>query len=698
MEKTLVICEKPTAAAKIAAALSDGRPEKAELNGVPYFNIERDGRPVTVVSALGHLFTLKNTRPMKDYPIYDIDWVPSYKADKKAFRTEAFIETIKELATDATDYVVATDFDIEGSTIGYNVLKYLCGEGAVDRAKRMKFSTLTTEDLQNAYENVMPRLDFEFVNAGIARHVLDWYWGMNVSLALSTAVKAAEQRFAKLSAGRVQTPTLKILVEKEREIKAFNPEPFWVLSLLLEFDGGEVVAEHSTPQFFDKAEAERALAACKGKPAMISEIQKRKYQRPPPVPFDLGALQAEAYNLFGYTPMRTQQITQNLYIAGLISYPRTSSQKLPPAIGYHKIIKQLGMSSAYEKTANELLKKHALVPHEGEKTDPAHPAIFPTGERERLAGPNQRLYDLIVRRFFAVFGEPALVESVKVELDVGGQRFFVRGRRVLDAGWLDYYGRYGATEEVILPELEEGQEVHVKETMFEEKETQPPPRYNPASIVKEMEARNLGTKATRASILQGIYERGYIIGNQINVTDLGIEVVDSLLKHCPEIANEELTAEFEREMDAISEGKRSKDEVIAKARAELDKILAKFRQHQLEIGKQLAEAYSITRRKQRVMGKCSKCGGDLMLIVSRATHKRFAGCSNYPNCKNSFPLPQAGLIFSLDKTCEQCGLPMIQVNRPGMRPYRMCLSPECPSKADWGKRRKARKKVEKTEG
>jgi DNA topoisomerase-1 len=207
-----------------------------------------------------------------------------------------------------------------------------------------------------------------------------------------------------------------------------------------------------------------------------------------------------------------------------------------------------------------------------------------------------------------------------------------------------------------------------------------------------MESKNLGTKATRASILQNIYERGYIFGSKITVTELGIEVVDSLLKYCPEIANEELTADFEREMEAIQEGRRSKDEVIVKARLELDKILTKFRQHQLEIGKQLAEAYSITRRKQRIMGKCSKCGGDLMLIVSRATHKRFAGCSNYPNCKNSFPLPQAGMVFSLDKTCEQCGTPMIQVNRPGMRPYRMCLSPECPTKADWGKKRAGAKK------
>jgi len=700
MTKTLIVCEKPTAAVKITTALAEKKPKKRELNGVPYYEFERDGKQMVVVPALGHLFTLKNLKPMRDYPIYDIDWVPAYVADREAKRTQVFVEAIKELAKDATDYVSACDYDIEGSVIAANVLRYLCGEEAMKHAKRMKFSTLTAEDLRRAYEQLMPRLDFELINAGITRHVLDWYWGMNVSLAMSTAVKAAEQRFAKLSAGRVQTPTLKILVEREREIKAFKPEAFWVLSLLLKLDGMEVLAEHAIPRFFDRAEAERVLTACEGKPAKVSAIQARQYQRPPPVPFDLGGLQSEAYRCFGYTPMRTQQIAQALYQAALISYPRTSSQKLPPTIGYAKIIEQLGsISRQYKKFSDGLLSKPELIPNEGKKTDPAHPAIFPTGEKpENLTGPSQRLYDLIVRRFFSVFGKPALVESVKIELDVGGQPFYIHGRRVLDEGWLEYYGPYGATEEIILPQLREGQELEVKEVKFEKKETQPPPRYNPASIVKEMETRNLGTKGTRAPILQNIYERGYIFGNQITVTDLGIEVIDSLLKYCPEITSEELTAEFEREMDAVQEGKRDKEEVIAKARIELDKILSKFRQHQLDIGKLLAEAYRTTRMKQRILGKCSKCGGDLRVIVSRTTHKRFAGCSNYPKCANTFPLPQAGMIVSLGRTCEQCGVPMIQVNRAGMRPYRMCIEPKCPSKAEWRKKSNVSKVEEAKNG
>lgn len=690
MGKTLIICEKPSSAAKIAAALAKKKPKKQELNGVPYYELELDGKRMFVAPALGHLFTLKNVKPMHDYPVYDVDWVPTYEVNRRAERARAFVEAIRELAKDADEFISATDYDVEGAVIGYNVLRFLCDEKAVSRAKRMKFSALTTSDLRQAYENLLPRLDLELVDSGIARHVLDWYWGMNVSKAMSAAVEAAHKRFAKLSTGRVQTPMLKILVEREREIKAFKPEPFWVVSLLFEIEGREIIAEHATPRFFNKAEAGKVRDSCQGKQARVSAIQTRQYRQPPPAPFDLGVLQSEAYRCFGYTPMRTQQLAQFLYDAALISYPRTSSQKLPPSIGYAEIIERLGkISKQYKKLADSLLELPELSPNEGGKTDPAHPAIYPTGEKpEKLSGPQQKLYDLIVRRYFSVFGKPALKESVRVELDVGGQPFYLRGRRIIDDGWLMYYGPYGATEEITLPLLSEGQVLMPKKLLFDEKETQPPPRYNPASIIKEMEKRNLGTKATRAPILQNVYNRGYIMGNQIRVTELGMGVVDALSEHCPEIISEELTAHFEQEMEAIQQGKRNKDEVIAKARAKLNEILKKFKQHQLEIGKGLGEAFRQTKQKQRVLGTCQKCGGQLKIVVSRRTHKRFAGCSNYSEgCRNSFPLPQFGMIMSMDKTCEQCGTPMIQVNRQGTRPYRMCLDPKCPSKKDWGKKK-----------
>ncbi|MCQ8898448.1 MAG: DNA topoisomerase, partial [Hadesarchaea archaeon] len=274
-----------------------------------------------------------------------------------------------------------------------------------------------------------------------------------------------------------------------------------------------------------------------------------------------------------------------------------------------------------------------------------------------------------------------------VELSCGGEGFRLSGRRVVKRGWLDLYGKYAEAEEVPLPPLREGERLEVEEVRLERGETQPPPRYNPASAVREMEARGLGTKATRAPILQNLYERGYIVGERITVTDLGLQVVSTLEKYCPEIVSEELTASFEREMEAIQEGKVRKEEVIERARLKLDEILRKFRERELEIGRELAEMYRRTREAQRTLGRCPGCGGNLRIIVTR-NHKRFAGCSNFERgCRVTYPLPSSGTILALGKTCPECGTPLIQVRRTGRRPYRMCLDPNCPSKAGWGKNR-----------
>ncbi len=695
--KIFILCEKPSAASKIASALGGGSVRKGERKGVPYYVLEVDGREAVVVPSLGHLFTLKNTKPLRDYPVFDVEWVPSYLADRKAARTRAFLEAIRELARGSSEYVVATDFDVEGSVIGWTVLRFLCGEGAVEKAKRMKFSTLTAGELREAYRNLLPRLDFEQVDAGIARHVLDWYWGMNVSRALSSSLQKAAGSFAKLSAGRVQTPTLKILTEREKEIRGFVPRPFWTLKLVVEADGEELVAEHEVERFWEEGEARRAKEAC-GEEAVVRGVEVRQHRRLPPVPFDLGTLQAEAYRCFGYTPLRTQQLAQDLYLAGLISYPRTGSQKLPPALGYRGILEKLGGMREYREAAGSLLAKRELRPREGEKTDPAHPSIHPTGEKPgELKGPQRNLFDLIVRRFLAVFGDPAVVEGIGVELACGDQTFRLSGRRVVERGWLDLYGRYAEAEEVPLPPLREGQRLRVKEVRLERGETQPPPRYNPASIVREMAERGLGTKATRASILQNLYERGYIRGERITVTELGMGVVEALQEHCPEIVSEELTASFEREMDAIQEGRVRKEEVMEKARVKLEEILRKFKEREAEIGERLAEMYRKTRLAQRTLGKC-RCGGELRVIATR-NGKRFAGCSNFERgCRVTYPLPSSGTILALGRTCPQCGTPLIQVRRPGGRPYRMCLEPGCPSKEGWRKKEPASRQENTPEG
>ncbi|MEM3464364.1 MAG: DNA topoisomerase, partial [Candidatus Bathyarchaeia archaeon] len=436
-----------------------------------------------------------------------------------------------------------------------------------------------------------------------------------------------------------------------------------------------------------KKEANAVVDACKGKDGVVESIEVKQFQQMPPTPFDIGALQSEAYSLFGYTPRRTLDIAQRLYLDALISYPRTSSQKLPPAINYEAILKSLSGVSEYRKLAAELLAKKELKPNEGKKEDPAHPAIYPTGNLpERvLEEPERRIWDLVVRRFMAVFGEPAIRQSLKVCINVDGQRFFLRGRQTLKEGWLRFYEPYVRSEEVLLPPLEEGQRLRVRRVILEDKFTKPPPRYNPGSLLKKMEEVGIGTKATRADIIQTLYDRKYVRDERMVVTDLGFEVLEVLKRHCPPIVSIGLTRKLEERMDKIQSNQEKRENVLLDAIKILKPVVEGLKAKEKTIGEQLSNAIKRARLEERIVGQCPLCGtGMLMILYSRKTGKRFIGCTNFfkKQCNAAFPLPQRGTARPLGRNCRGCGWPTVQVRIKGRRPWNLCFNPKCPLKME----------------
>ena len=306
---------------------------------------------------------------------------------------------------------------------------------------------------------------------------------------------------------------------------------------------------------------------------------------------------------------------------------------------------------------------------------------------KKLTPQQRKLYDLIVRRTLATFADPAIRESMKVTINVGNHNFLTVGKRTVTPGWFEIYAPYVRLEEQILPDLRVGQVLRVIKLNVLEKETQPPPRYTQGSIIKEMEKRGLGTRATRAEILQILYNRGYITGKSITITKLGEVVVEVLKEFCPRIVSEELTRHFEEEMELVMQGKKKREEVIEEAKKVLIEILEDFKKNEKEIGKKLLKAFIAYKRGIRTLGKCPKCGSDLVIVRSKRTGKRFVGCSGYSKgCDFSMPLPQFGTIVPLNKECPICGMPMIQVNRKGKRPFRMCININCESKKNWSKK------------
>jgi len=679
--QTLIISEKPQSAFRIASALAEGSAKKVKRGGAYWYEFIRNDKKHVVVPAVGHLFAL-DTKKGKgwDYPVFDVNWVPTH--GKKGYEyTKKYFNNIKRLVKKPREFIIATDYDREGEVIGFNILRFLCNK---EDAKRMKFSTLTKIDLVDAYENVMKNIDFGQAEAGLTRHFLDFFWGINTTRALTLAMKGfLKNAFVVVSSGRVQSPTLKMLAKREKEIKTFKPVPYWQLELYCLCNGKVLVALYEKDKLWKKENAQKIYDECKDKDGKVKDIQKRTYKHLPPVPMDTTALLTEAYSSFGFSPSQTMSLAEALYNQALISYPRTGSQKLPAKIGYKKILTELSKIKEFKQFAQEILSK-PLKPREGKKTDPAHVAIYPTGEKpKRLTKQQTKLYDLIVKRFFAVFGKPAIREHVKVILYVNGHKFILSGARTIDKGWIRYLKEYVKFKEQALPELKKGQVLKVKELFLLDKETQPPNRFSQASIIHEMEKHGLGTKATRSQILRTLYERGYITGKSIQVTNFGEKVIEVLNDYCPRIISEDLTRKFEEEMERVSETKKKRKEVVDNARKVLTEILSDFKKHEDNIGGKLSKAYIAYKKDQKVIGKCPECGSDLRIITSRRTGKRFVGCSGYKDgCRFSTPLPQHGFIKGLEKSCKVCGYPMIAVKFRGKRWFTSCTNMQCPTKEE----------------
>jgi DNA topoisomerase-1 len=528
----------------------------------------------------------------------------------------------------------------------------------------------------------MPNLDFGMINAGKTRHEVDWLYGINLSRALTNAANQQKRGYNTLSTGRVQGPTLKFLVTRECSIQTFEPTPYWSILAEIDVNGRKYRIDYEKEVINKKDEADAVVQACSGKTGTVENIEQKTTQTPPPFPFDLGSLQRQAYSLFGYTPRQTGDIAERLYLDALISYPRTSSQKLPPTINYKAILDGLSQETTYQRHATELLHNDNLVPRQGPNDDPAHPAIYPTGNRPQrpLTQGEHRIRDLIVRRFMAVFGKPEIKQNITADINVNGYHFYIQGRKILKEGWITSYKPYVHTEEVQLPPIEEGQTAQVSRVLREDKFTKPPPRYNPSSLLRRMEKEGIGTKATRADTIETLYKRKYITGKSITVTDLGNDVTKVLHDHAPAVVSIKLTRDLEEQMEHIQRGTQKPENVLVETIERLKPVLTELKNKESAIGETLGNALRQMRIQERIIGPCPTChSGKLMILRSKRTGKRFIGCTNYfkNTCRTSFPLPQQGIVKPSGRPCKNCGWPQLFIHISGRHAWNLCFNPDC---------------------
>jgi len=682
----LIISEKPQAAEKIAKALAEGEMKKVRDDKVNYFALTRNGKDIRVASAVGHLYGLgEKGGESWTYPIFETEWKPIYKTNKMASFTKDYIKTLEKLGKEASEITVASDYDIEGEVIGLNVVRFALKK---EDANRMKFSTLTKNDLIKAYENKQSHLEWGQAKAGETRHTLDWYYGINLSRAFTQSIRKGTNQFKVLSTGRVQAPALHFLAERERKIQVFIPEDYSEIYLNGKCENINFKAQYELPEekvkerkkeleklkiekdsedekiivdknkIFDKEYSNKIYKETVNKDGKISNISSKQFKQKVPTPFDLTSLQMEASTMLGFSPKRTLEIAQKLYVEGVTSYPRTSSQKLPKELNLKEVLEKLKKQSIY-KTKIDLIYEinKSLKPNEGKKTDPAHPAIHPTGEiSKNLDAQSIKLYDLIVKRFFAIFGKDAIRETNIIKIDINSHNFILKGTRTIEKNWHLLYEPYLKFEDVELPKFNKNDKVENKKIEVLNKKTTHPKRYTDASIIKELEKRNLGTKATRAEILENLRNRGFVIDKSIKITELGLAMDSVLTEETPILVDEKLTRHFEEEMEKIREEKSTPEKILNEAKKKLNKILLEISQKEVELGRKLAKASHIATIEMSTVGKCPNCkDGILMIRTAKKTGKKFVGCNNYPNCKTIFNLPSVKFIKTIPDQPEDDG-------------------------------------------
>lgn len=712
---TLVICEKPDAARRIAKAL--GTSSFDERRGLPasvFSIVDRHNQHFVICSAVGHLYRLVDVSSNRStYPVFDIKWTPISKTKNgSGSKSVQIIKSISLLSKRATKFVHACDYDLEGEVIGYNILQYACNN-KYENSLRAKFSTITDEEIKNSFDNLL-KPSASLAEAGRSRHMIDFIYGVNLSRALTQSFKVSNngKRYRNLSIGRVQGPTLAFVVDREIEIRAHVPEPFWTICGKFEKDGQIIDAHYYQQKISTLFQATSILNACKNQDGKVAKIEKQRVTLKAPTPFDLGDLQKEAYRVFRLSPSYTLTIAEKLYIYALISYPRTSSQKLPTSINYKKIISgilKIGDGN-YASLITALLAKDHLSPNEGSKTDPAHPSIYPTGERPKgkLEVVELKLFDLIIRRFLATFGHPAMSQNTTVSILVKDEHIFkAEGKKILYEGWMQFYKPYvnRFNIDTSLPELHDNDILKNIAITMDQKFTQPPARFNEASLLEEMERKKIGTKATRSEIIRTLFKRNYITNANrqrdndrivgggrggIEATEIGFEIIQSMRRYVPNIVSTELTRSMEEQLECVESAKAKSSFVIDYAKDRLRESIVRFKENEIEIGRELTEAVIVFSQNQHqqqelqtVLGTCPVCNkGVLKIIRSKATRKRFVGCSNYSSgvCKATAPLPQKGSIKTTHRTCALCRWPVLRIIYPTKRHWEFCINLQCPSK------------------
>ncbi|WP_031409582.1 DNA topoisomerase III [Geobacillus vulcani] len=606
--KSLVLAEKPSVARDIARVLGCKETHKSYMEGPRYI----------VTWALGHLVELKMPedydRKYETWRLEDLPIIPKQMGLKVIRQTSHQFRAIEHLAKrrDVKDCIIATDAGREGELVARWILQKI---GWTKPIWRLWISSQTDQAIRDGFRQLKPGAQFDrLYESAVCRAEADWLIGLNVTRALTTKYNDP------LSAGRVQTPTLAMIIEREREIQSFVPVPYWTIHARI----GSITAtweRHGGKRLFDQDEANGLMARLNGQPARVTSVKRKRKSEPAPLPYDLTELQREANKRFGFSAKKTLSVLQRLYEQHkLVTYPRTDSRYLPSDMASTMKDRLTAMKSGYEDIIAPLLAKgKAKAAHRVFQDDKVtdHHAIIPTDERldlGKLSADERKLYDMIARRFLALFYPPYEYETTTATFEIGGETFVARETAVVNAGFQTVLGKKETEVKPTWFHLSEGQMLAPVQLELERSFTEPPSRYSEADLLAQMEKYGLGTPATRADIIERLVETEVVErkDGRFYPTKKGKQLIELVNE---ELKSPELTARWERELEAIARGKGNPKQFLTHIRRQTEQLVAEIKQSE-----RVYKAPNLTQLT------CPECGA---LLKERKTKDgRMLVCSN----------------------------------------------------------------------
>ncbi len=645
--------------------------------------VESPAKSKTIKKILGNSYDIEASYGhIRDFPPkvlgFDVqnNFMPEFEVipEKKAV-----VKKLNDLAKKADKVYLASDPDREGEAIAWHVRQVIDVDD--DKVFRIEFNEITPKAVTYAVEHSR-QIDMQRVKAQQTRQILDRLVGYKIS-----PVLWEKMRNYHLSAGRVQSVALKMICEREEEIKAFTPVEYWTISANLLKDKSQFSAElskykNAKADIKNEEEAKKIVKYLKEKNRefIVSKITTRNTQRKPTAPFITSTLQRAASSKLGYGVSKTMQIAQKLYEGidigtdgpvGLITYMRTDSVRISDdaqAAAKDFIESNYG-EKYYPKTANNYVKKSKNVQDAHEAIRPSYVDKTPESIKSYLSNEQYQLYKLIWSKFVSSQMENASVKNTTVDIEAGDCLFKAGVSKITFDGFLKIYNDEDDKEiSSKIPDLKEGDNLKLKEVEPKQHFTSPPPRFTEASLVKALEEHGIGRPSTYAPIISKIQQKNYVekIEKALAPTMLGMTLCKQLVEYFKDIMNYEFTANMETKLDEIAENKLQWNEVLKEFYTPFIETVSSAKQNMQKV---LIESDIV----------CPNCGNKMVVRTSRYG-TQFLGCSNYPECKTMMPLNQEGQlqpqVQETDEKCEKCNSPMIQKTGP-YGPYLECTNEQC---------------------